>query len=356
TLDKNRTISGNMTMTSGVLSIGNYDLTVSGTLTGGASTAYINTGGTGKLIRPIATATQLTYPVGNGAYSPITLNFGSGTFSSATASVKVAAAKHPSNIAATSFISRYWEVTQSGISSFSCNVSCTYQQSDVVGTESHIYAGKYSGSTWTLGSAADVTNNILLFNNATSFSDFTGGELSAMPVHWLFHHCKPHSGKVQLTWGVSEEPATGIYTIERSAEGSIWKPLGTITPHGSSFTPTTYQFADAAPLTQNFYRIQYTENNGDKQYSEICHAQILDAEKPVIKTNADGSEIMVAFALQSEYGCTLTLFDATGRKLKTKTMNGKTGRIATADLPAGIYELLLESAGYKHAQRVILTR
>jgi autotransporter-associated beta strand protein len=356
TLDKNRTISGNMTMTSGVLSIENYDLTVSGTLTGGSSTAYINTGGTGKLIRPIATATQLTYPVGNGAYSPITLNFGSGTFSSATASVKVAAAKHPSNIAATSFISRYWEVTQSGISSFSCNVSCTYQQSDVVGTESHIYAGKYSGSIWTLGSAADVTNNILLFNNATSFSDFTGGELSAMPVHWLFHHCKPHSGKVQLTWGVSEEPATGIYTIERSAEGSIWKPLGTKTPHGPSFTPTTYQFADAAPLTQNFYRIQYTENNGDKQYSEICHAQILDAEKPVINTNADGSEIMVAFGLQSEYGCTLTLFDATGRKLKTKTMNGKTGRISTADLPAGIYELLLESAGYKHAQRVILTR
>jgi hypothetical protein len=235
-------------------------------------------------------------------------------------------------------------------------VSCTYQQADVVGTEANIYAGKYSGSTWTLGNATDVSNNVLTFSNATSFSDFTGGELSAMPVQWLFHHCKPHNGKVQLSWGVSEEPATGIYTIERSAEGRDWKALGTKTPAGPSFTSTTYQFVDAAPLTQNFYRIKYAENYGDVQYSEICHAQLSASEKPVIKTDAAGSEILVSFALQTEYTGTMTLFDATGRKLKVSAIAGKTGRIATADLPAGIYELLLESPGYRHSQKVLITR
>ncbi|MBM3921014.1 MAG: hypothetical protein FJ347_07295 [Sphingomonadales bacterium] len=356
TLDTARTIAGNLTMTSGILTLGNNNLTISGSVSGGSTTAYLNTGGTGKVIRSVAAASQLVFPVGNSAYSPITLDFTSGTFSTATASVKVATGKHPSNTAATSYINRYWEVTQSGISSFNCNVSYTYQQSDVAGTESNIYAGKYSGTTWTLGSAADVTNNILTFSNATSFSDFTGGELSAMPVHWLFNHCKPHNGKVQLSWGVSEEPATGIYTIERSAEGRVWQALGTKIPTGPSFTSTTYQFVDAAPLTLNFYRIKYAENNGDVQYSEICHAQLSAAEKPVIKTDAAGSEILVSFALQTEYTGTMTLFDVTGRKLKTSAMAGKTGRIATADLPAGIYELLLESPGYRHSQKVLITR
>ncbi|MFM7765187.1 MAG: T9SS type A sorting domain-containing protein, partial [Sphingomonadales bacterium] len=356
TLDKARTIAGTLTMTSGILTLGNYNLTISGAVSGGSSNAYINTGGTGKVIRSVAAASQVVFPVGNSAYSPITLDFTSGTFSTATASVKVATGKHPSNTATTSYINRYWEVTQTGISSFNCNVSCTYQQTDVAGTESNIYAGKYSGTTWTLGSAADVTNNILTFSNATSFSDFTGGELSAMPVHWLFHHCKPHNGKVQLSWGVSEEPATGIYTIERSAEGRVWKALGTKTPIAPTFTSTTYKFDDAAPLTQNFYRIKYTENNGDVQHSEICHAQLSASEKPVIKTDAAGSEIVVSFALQTEYTGTITLFDATGRKLKVSAIAGKTGRIATADLPAGVYELLLESPGYRHSQKVLITR
>jgi autotransporter-associated beta strand protein len=355
TLDKARTYAGILTLTAGTIALGNFNLTITGTLTGGSSGAYIATNGTGKLILPIASASQLIFPVGNGAYSPITLNFTSGTFSSASASVKVAAAKHPNNISGTSFISRYWDVTQTGISSFNCNVTCTYQQSDVSGVEGNIYTGKYSGTTWTLGNVADVNNNLLVFNNANSFSDFSGGELSAMPVTWLFHHCKPHNGKVQLTWGVSEEPATGIYTIERSAEGRDWKALGTKTPLAPSFTSLTYNFVDPTPLTQNFYRIKYTENNGKVQFSEICYTLQLQSEKPIIRTDAGNNEISVSFANQTELNGTITLYDATGRKLRTSLITGNSCRLSTAGLPQGIYELMLEGPGYRLTEKLMLT-
>jgi autotransporter-associated beta strand protein len=354
TLDKSRTISGNMTLTSGVVTLGNYDLTVTGSLTGGGATAYINTGGTGKLIRSIATATQVTYPVGNVAYSPITLNFASGTFSSATASVKVATGKHPSNIAASSYINRYWEVNQTGISSFSCNVSCTYQQSDVFGTESDIYAGKYSGTTWTPGSAADVNNNILLFNNATSFSDFTGGELSAMPVSWLFFNCKPDKNHINLTWGVSEEPATGIYTIERSIDGRNWEAIGTKTPSGQSFTTTSYHFADLKPVLQAYYRIKHTENLNDVQYSEMCFAQMKPEEKPKIKMDVTNNQIIVSLPTLSENTSTISLYDLCGRKLKSILATKTHGHITTSDLPSGIYELIIEHPGYRHAEKILI--
>ncbi len=113
---------------------------------------------------------------------------------------------------------------------------------------------------------------------------------------------------------------------------------------------------DAAPLTQNFYRIKHTENNGEVQHSEICYAQLSTAEKPVIKTDAAGTEVVVSFELSGEHAGTLTLFDATGRKLKSSAMNGKTGRIQTADLPPGIYELLLEGPGIRHSQKVMIAR
>lgn len=354
TLDKSRTLSGSLTLTEGVLTLGNFNLTVSGGISGGSTTAYVNTGGSGKLIRSLSGTGQIAYPVGNGGYSPITLNFTAGTFSSANASVRVEAAKHPSNIATNSFINRYWEVNQSGISNFNCNVTCTYLNGDINGVEADIYAGKFNGSVWSLGSPASIGDNTLIFNNASSFSDFTGGELSAMPVTWLFHRCKAQNGKVQITWGVSEEPATGIYTIERSAEGRHWKPLGAKTPSAPSFTSLTYQFVDAAPLMQNYYRIKHTEKNGEVQYSDICYTQALMTEKPVIRMDAGTGSLSVSFAHDTEFG-TVALFDITGRKLRTAGIAGKTTHISTSDLPPGIYELLIESPSYRHSEKLMLT-
>ena len=355
TLGQSITVNTSIALANGILNIGNYNLTLDGTVSGtpGAS-KYIATSGTGFLKKKYTTSGSFTYPIGDGAYSPITINFNSGTFSSAYASARTDNTKHGSNISTSNYINRLWEVTQTGISAFNCNVTCVYDDNDIVGNEANIYCGKYNGTIWTLGNLANAANNTLTFNNNNSFSDFTGGELSAMPVTWLFHRCKAQNGKVQITWGVSEEPATGIYTIERSAEGRHWMPLGAKTPSAPSFTSLTYQFVDAAPLMQNYYRIKHTEKNGEVQYSDICYTQALMAEKPVIRMDAGTGSLSVSFAHDTELG-TVALFDITGRKLKTADITGKTTHISTSDLPPGIYELLIESPSYRHSEKLMLT-
>ena len=356
TLDKSRTISGNMTLTSGVVTLGNYDLTVTGSLTGGGATAYINTGGTGKLIRSIATATQVTYPVGNVAYSPITLNFASGTFNSAYVSVRTDNTKHGSNISNTHYINRHWVVNQTGITGFNCQVVCNYTNGDIPpgASEANIYCGKFNGSIWTLGNLADAANNTLTFSNNTSFSDFTGGELSAMPVSWLFFNCKPDKNHINLTWGVSEEPATGIYTIERSIDGRNWEAIGTKTPSGQSFTTTSYHFADLKPILQAYYRIKHTENIQDIQYTELCFAQLKPEEKPKIKMDVTNNQIIVSLPTLSENTSTISLYDLCGRKLKSILATKTHGHITTSDLPSGIYELIIEHPGYRHAEKILI--
>ena len=357
TLGQAITVNTSIAMTAGLLNIGNNNLTLEGSISGtpGAS-SYIATTGTGSLRKKFTATGSFTYPIGDGAYTPLTLNFTGGTFSSAYASVRTDNVKHGSNISSNHYLKRHWVVNQTGISSFNCNVTCIYTDADIEGTEGNIYCGKFNGSTWSLGNQADVNNNTLTFNNTTSFSDFTGGELSTLPVHWLFNRCKPLGNKVQLTWGVSEEPATGIYTIERSSDGHIWKPLGSKTPVLPSYSVTTYHFTDASPLSHNFYRIKHAERSGAIQYSEICHTQHLQGETPIVHVNAKSDEILISFTHhQTDTDAAVTLFDATGRKLKSVQLKGKSGNISTADLPPGVYELLVESPGYRHTEKLMLT-
>ena len=75
----NYTIAGTLTLTSGYLSIGNSNLTVT-TMPSATSSSYIITGGTGLLTKNSVSATAVTFPVGTvTSYTPITIANTTGT-------------------------------------------------------------------------------------------------------------------------------------------------------------------------------------------------------------------------------------------------------------------------------------
>lgn len=181
-LQGNLKIYGTLNLVNGVFSLGNNNLTIdnaasiSGTF---SSTAMVAAEGNGELRMEISTPRILNFPVGNlsgtKAYSPVKLEFLSGTFNAnAYASVKLSPTKHPENYSPTNYLNRYWEISQSDISGFQCKVSATYVDADIVGTESKIKGAKWSGGPdWQLLVHVVSTQN-LLPANVTSFSDFTG--------------------------------------------------------------------------------------------------------------------------------------------------------------------------------------
>jgi hypothetical protein len=353
----NVTVTTNLELSSGLLAIANNTLTLDGNISGTpGNSCYIATNGTGTLKKKFTGTGLFSFPIGVGAYAPISLDFSSGTFNSAYVSVRTDNTKHGSNISNTHYINRHWVVNQTGITGFNCQVVCNYTNGDIPpgASEANIYCGKFNGSIWTLGNLADAANNTLTFSNNTSFSDFTGGELSAMPVSWLFFNCKPDKNHINLTWGVSEEPATGIYTIERSIDGRNWEAIGTKTPSGQSFTTTSYHFADLKPVLQAYYRIKHTENLNDVQYSEMCFAQMKPEEKPKIKMDVTNNQIIVSLPTLSENTSTISLYDLCGRKLKSILATKTHGHITTSDLPSGIYELIIEHPGYRHAEKILI--
>lgn len=179
----NTEVDGQLTLTSGLVTLGTYNLllgpaaTIVGTPT--ASNMIVPVG-TGQLQKQFTDGTgvtrSFTYPVGDNTvtaeYSPVTLNFTTGTFASGIAGVNLVNAAYTGMTG--SYLKRYWNITQTGISAFSCNAQFNYLTSDVTGTEASIYGVRVSPVLSTY-SAANTGSHFLTTNALSSFGTFTGG-------------------------------------------------------------------------------------------------------------------------------------------------------------------------------------
>ena len=188
------TVSSSLTLTNGLMNLGSNDLilgsalTVSGTP---SATNMIVATGSGEVKKSIAAVpAQFTFPVGDNTgtaeYSPVNVTLSSGTLSSAWIGVKLSNAKHGSNSSATDYLNRSWTLTANGITSPVHTDTLKYVAADVVGTESSLVGGLYTGS-WTALGAVDVTNHEIVATGLTTFGDITAGEAGAFASAGIVH-------------------------------------------------------------------------------------------------------------------------------------------------------------------------
>jgi len=180
----NTRVNGTLALTSGLVTLGSNNLSlgpasaISGTPT---ASNMIVPAGTGQLQKefPGGFTGSFTFPIGDNTvtaeYSPVTLNFTSGTFGTDNyAGVTLVNAKYPMDSIIGSYLNRYWALSQSAISNFSCNATFQYVPLDVTGTESAIFCAKVNPSPWVTYSVANTVTHQLTANGLTSFSTFTG--------------------------------------------------------------------------------------------------------------------------------------------------------------------------------------
>ena len=187
TMQTNVKVSNTLKLTNGRLDAGNKILTLTARsiINGGtfSDSRMLYVSGTGEIRKKLSTIGSYLFPVGDvdsvgiggeGSYAPVVLNFASGTFGpTAYVVVKTVKSKHPNDVSTANYLNRYWQVTQTGISSFNCNFSGTYGTNDVVGNELYISSALWNGSVWTKFS--NVNANLNTVNaSVTSFGDFGG--------------------------------------------------------------------------------------------------------------------------------------------------------------------------------------
>ncbi|MDO9255568.1 MAG: autotransporter-associated beta strand repeat-containing protein, partial [Bacteroidales bacterium] len=254
-------IDGTLTLTDGRLNLGSYNLTLGSAAVASTPTVsnMIVADGTGECRRIFTADGSYVFPVGDVTgtpeYSPITLDFTSGTYSpGAYVGVKVTDGLHPENTNATDYISRYWSVSASGISSFTYDVTGTFSNSsdDITGNITNIITGMWDGASWQNNNpivAPAISATVI----TSSVADFTG--ISSIPA----------SLSVTITSVPSLTVCQGtLLTLSANPVGVpsftyLWSPNGETT---QSITPST-----AIPGTTT-YSVTVTDTDGNNAINQ----------------------------------------------------------------------------------------
>ena len=181
-LSKNAQVNGAMTFTSGLVDIGTTNFTFGSlaTIAGTPSaTSMLVATGSGQVLRSWTGAGSFTFPVGDNTgtaeYSPVNLNFTAGAFApGAAAGVNLVNSAFADPFISGSYLKRYWNVTQTGVTGFTCDAAFNYPMADVVGTENQIYGVKIIPAPISLYGPANTALHQLTAKGLTSFGTFTG--------------------------------------------------------------------------------------------------------------------------------------------------------------------------------------
>jgi len=355
------TISNCLTLTSGYISLGSSNLTLGASATIGGTpsgTAMIMPLGTGELRKVFTGTGSFTYPVGDimdNDYTPITLNFTSGTFSSAYAGVTLTESKHPSNLSPTDYINRYWSVNQSGISSFSCDVTCQYVTRDVVGTETNLWTGKYdNGSGWIYLNQADAYNHRLT-GTVTGFSQFTAGQQGIMPVKLQSFNTNVSKRDVTLNWITSSEINNKGFEIFRKNISGEWQSIGFMDGKGKENIITNYSFRDTKLSSGKYsYRLKQVDFNGNFEYFNLNgFIEVGIPDKFNLSQNYPNPfnpTTKIDFDLPCDCKVNINIYDLTGREIKKIMNENKTAGFYTIefgmkDLASGVYFYKITAEG-----------
>ena len=357
-------IAGNLNLTSGLLTLSSNNLTLgsSSSISGNTPSAsnMVVADGTGQLIKSFSVTGSFTFPVGDNTgtaeYSPATVNFTAGTFAvGASLGVNLRNAKDPNTLTETNYLFRYWDFTNTGISSFSCDVTLNYiAPADVTGNEALIYMGHYSSGTWTGYNAANVTNHTLSASAVTSFSRFTGGDQSVMPVRLASFNSNVFTRDIKLKWVTESESNNQGFEILRSAQNdnggnndNNWNKIAFVNGKGNSLTASNYEFTDSKLTTGKYkYRLKQIDFNGNFEYFDL--SGVVEIGVPVKFNlsqnypNPFNPTTKIDFDLPLDSKVSIKVFDISGKEVSTLVNEFRTAGYYTVSydasaLSSGVY-------------------
>ncbi|MBN2548983.1 MAG: S8 family serine peptidase [Anaerolineales bacterium] len=215
-------INGNLTLSNGLLTLGKYNLTLgaASSVAGSPSAAnMVIATDSGELRKTFSGTGSFTFPIGDSdgiaEYSPVTLNFTSGSFNNAYAGVRLVDTAHPLNPTSSDYLTRYWEISQNGISGFSCTAAFNYLPADVVGVEANLSGKQYDGVWWSMLNPVDALNH-RISAVLTSFSAFTAGLDEPDIVRLADFSLTSSLDQVTLSWETSQETGLDGFNVYRS--------------------------------------------------------------------------------------------------------------------------------------------
>jgi hypothetical protein len=369
-LNNNVTISGGLTLTNGLVDIGNNNVDLlSSTLAGGSPTSYVRTSGTGECRRNLAVGATVLFPVGRSTYNPVEL-VKSGTqhkFGVRVLDVVTANGQDNGPASTGPNVGRMWDITPAAgytASNGAVSVNLVYANNlgyfmngfvnnqpadrrmfhfgpawvDITGVTGTFESGNYSITNYTYCRQPGVTD----------FSPFTITNFGAvLPIELVSFqaNCK-EDNSVSVAWTTASEYNTSHYVVEKSRDGINWSVLGQKAAAGNSTQLLNYEMIDIekAPGT-SYYRLTQFDNDGVFEMfdpvSVNCHGTHSNNHITTYPNPSLDGFYVSLFTETMEGNGQLTITDASGRPVYGKSVNIQDGNnvfhIGDMNAASGMY-------------------
>lgn len=298
---------------------------------------------------------------------------------------------------------REGNIAYSGSSSANCANGSTYTP-PVFDYEHNVNTGGFSvtGGFVYRGSADDldgfyvcadyVTSRLFLYEPSTStlftqdetmvtgisaFGEDDNGELyvvqlsgtlhrltttDALPVELVYWTATPRGKTVELAWATASESGAEDFLLERSADGVNFSPVASLPAAGNSSESEEYVYTDEQPLTgRSYYRLVQRDFDGSATTYAIRTVVFAGAEDNHFRVfpNPTEGDVFIEFAgVIAEETVDLRVFSLDGRQVLGlyRTIYPGQERIncQLPNLPAGMYQVLVDRGGETYAQRLVL--
>lgn len=368
TLMSNVALPANLKLTAGWLTLGNYDLDMSSSntsITGGSTTSYIKTNGTGVLKRTVGNA-DVNFPVGNAAYNPAILkNAGTSDIYSLRVAYDVLTDGDSGTALTEKVVDRTWYITEAVTGG--SNVEATFQwaaSDELSGFDRSLCnVAHYTGGAWnegTNGAASGSGPYTRKRTNIMTFSPFAVIGQGALPVELSYFRALKSGNTALIEWQTLSELNNAYFGIERSTDGINYRELAQIAGAGNSNTAINYHYTDAHPAPGiNYYRLHQVDTDGRYSYSPVRSLSYGSAKDFSVIPTIAHSDIRIELSSPVETDARLELIEvSTGRLLQAVTLESGTvsHTIAVSHLPAGMYFIKLQNGHELTTKRFVVVK
>jgi type IX secretion system substrate protein len=161
---------------------------------------------------------------------------------------------------------------------------------------------------------------------------------------------------VHLEWSTATEQNTSYFEVQRSADGSVFLPVGKVAAAGNSTATLQYTYTDILPSDAPpavFYRLQMTDLDGQFTYSPIVKITPPPATLTILATpNPFQQGLTINIGSITADNAVITITDMGGRNVLTETIPIQKGsNVITlktlSQLDKGIYLLHISTRSDK---------
>lgn len=188
---------------------------------------------------------------------------------------------------------------------------------------------------------------------------FTAILNAVLPVVLVDFGAAQSGQNIEVNWSTASEYNSSHFDLEKSEDGITFRKITTVQASGLSNSLLNYHYTDKEVRAErNYYRLISVDDNGEKKISNIVVVVIKGrGQQLFVKGNPVHDRITLSFFKQPENSVSLSLYDASGKKVAQRDF-GKTAQQiiwdpGVASLSRGIYFLKVQSGDFRVTEKIV---